>query len=130
MRVKSSRRRHGRTMMVEQPHKDILDRARAAELSQQHYAKQLGLLQDLANYGSNLVLRAFNSSPRKMVDIVICGVLLKQVAAMTDATDILLAAGCGNAAFLPSRTAFEASIYLDWILIGNSELKAKRYIVE
>lgn len=104
-------------------------RTGVSALAHQHFEKHLELLRDLANYGANLVLRSFNSSPKKMEDIVICGVLLKQVVAMTDAIEILLTAGCGLAALLPSRTAFEASIYLDWILVPDSELKAKRYIV-
>ncbi|MDO9244304.1 MAG: DUF5677 domain-containing protein, partial [Rhodocyclaceae bacterium] len=45
------------------------------------------------------------------------------------AVEVLLASGCGHAAFLPARTAFEASIYMDWILAGDSERRATRYIV-
>lgn len=115
--------------MVEQPNDSILNRDEAAGNAQLHYRKQLDLLVDLSNYGSNLVLRAFNSSQRQMADIVLCGVLLKQVVAMLDATEVMLTAGCGNAAHLPARTAFEASVYIDWILVGDSELKAKRYAV-
>jgi len=115
--------------MPEQPHEGLLNRAEAVTHAELHYGKQINLLKDLANYGSNLVVRAYHSSPKGMADLVICGVLLKQVAAMTDATEVLISAGCGNAAFLPNRAAFEASIYLDWMLVGDSELKAKRYVV-
>lgn len=64
-----------------------------------------------------------------MSETVVCGVLLKQIVAMVDAVEVLLASGCGHASFLPARTAFEASIYLDWILLADCERRATRYIV-
>lgn len=115
--------------MPETAHHIMLNREEANATVLQHLAPQTALLRDLANYGSNLVLRAFNSSPKQMADIVVCGVLLKQIVAMVDAAEVLLSSGCGHAAFLPTRSAFEASIYFDWILTGNSELKATRYVV-
>lgn len=115
--------------MREQPQSVILNREEPRAVAEQHFAKQTELLCDIANYGSNLVVRAFNSSPKKMADVIVCGVLLKQVVTMADAVEVLLASGCGHAAFLPARTAFEASIYLDWILAGDSERRATRYIV-
>ena len=95
----------------------------------EHFAKQTTLLRDLASYGSNLIIRAYDSSPKKMADIVVCGVLLKQIVAMVDACEVLVSAGCGQAAFLPARTAFEASIYLDYILASDGERRATRYVV-
>lgn len=115
--------------MQETPHLAILNREEAKAVAEQHFSKQTQLLRDLANYGSNLVIRAFDSSPKKMAEIVVCGVLLKQVVAMVDAAEVLLSAGCGHASFLPARTAFEASIYMDWIFDGDSERRATRYIV-
>jgi len=115
--------------MQEAPHAAILNRDEAIEVAQRHFSRQLALLQDLANYGSNLVIRAYDSSPKKMTEVVVCGVLLKQVVAMVDAFEVLLSSGCSHAAYLPARAAFEASIYADWILAGNSELKANRYMV-
>lgn len=115
--------------MKETPHNAILNREEAMAIAAQHFAKQTELLRDLANYGSNLVIRAYDSSPKKMAEIVVCGVLLKQVVAMVDAAEVLLSAGCGHASFLPARTAFEASIYIDWIFRADSERRATRYIV-
>ena len=110
-------------------HLAILNREEAEQVARDHFTPQLALLRDLADYGSNLVVRAFNSSPKAMADIVVCGVLLKQIVAMVDATEVLFAAGAGHAAFLPARAAFEASIYLDWILAANSERRATCYVV-
>jgi hypothetical protein len=96
---------------------------------EQHFSSQMAFLRDLTNYGSNLVIRSFGSSPKKMADIVLCGVLLKQIVAMLDAAEELLSAGCCHAAFLPARAAFEASIYADWIMISDSERRATRFVV-
>lgn len=115
--------------MREIPHQAVLNREEPRAVAEQHLSKQIALLQDLANYGSNLVLRAFDSSPKKMAEVVVCGVLLKQVVSMIDAAEVLLSAGCGHAAFLPARTAFEASVYIDWVFESDSERRATRYIV-
>lgn len=115
--------------MQETPHPAILNREEVKAVALQLFAKQTELLRDLANYGSNLIVRAFDSSPKKMAEVVVCGVLLKQVVAMVDAAEVLLSAGCGHASFLPARTAFEASIYIDWIFAGDSERRATRYVV-
>jgi Family of unknown function (DUF5677) len=115
--------------LQEKPHPPILDRDEPREVLAQHFSRQTAFLRDLANYGSNLVFRSFESSPKKMADIVLCGVLLKQIVAMLDAAEDLLSAGCGHASFLPARTAFEASLYSDWILASDSEQRATRFIV-
>lgn len=115
--------------MNETAHTAILNREEPAAHAKQHLSAQIELLADLASYGSNLVIRAFNSSPKNMAEVIACGVLLKQVVAMVDATQVLLAAGCGHAAFLPTRSAWEASVYLDWILSANSERRANCYLV-
>jgi|GEM_PF-2377484 len=48
---------------------------------------------------------------------------------MLDAVDVLLRAGIVHAAFLQARAALEASLYIDWILLGDSERKADCYVV-
>lgn len=115
--------------MQEMPHSAILNREEAQAVVDQHFSQQTALLRDLTNYGSNLIIRAYDSSPKKMAEVVVCGVLLKQVVAMVDAVEVLLSAGCGHASFLPARTAFEASIYIDWIFNSDSERRATRYVV-
>jgi hypothetical protein len=129
LREELDRSRAEEPSVRESPHPAILSREEPRAVAEQHLAKQMALLRDLANYGSNLVIRAFDSSPKKMAEVVTCGVLLKQIVAMVDSAEVLLSAGCGHAAFLPARTAFEASIYADWILKSHSEIRATRYIV-
>lgn len=115
--------------MKEKPLVSILDREEARKNSAEHFSDQIALLRDLADYGSNLFLRAYNSSKKDLPDIVVCGVLLKQIVAMFDAIEVLVSEGMVHAAFLPARAAFEASIYLDWILFSDTDRKAKCYIV-
>lgn len=115
--------------MPETPLTAILNREEATKHAQDNFADQIALLRDLANYGSNLVARAYNSSEKDLPSIVACGVLLKQVVAMIDAVYLLVTAGTVHAAFLPARAAFEASIYLDWLLFSDTQRKATAYVV-
>lgn len=115
--------------MREKPLEGMLNRKEATKHAQDNFADQIALLCDLANYGSNLVSRAYNSSQNDLPSIVACGVLLKQVVAMIDAVYLLVAAGTVHAAFLPARAAFEASIYLDWLLFSDTQRKATAYLV-
>ena len=115
--------------MKEIPHKAILNREEAKSAAEKYYSKETEILRDLVNYGSNLTVRAFESSPKQIVEVVICGILLKQIVAMVDAAEVLVSSGCGHASFLPARTAFEASIYIDYIFDSDSERRANRYFV-
>jgi hypothetical protein len=115
--------------MIEKPLESVLGREDSSKALEKHCAPQLSLLRDLADYGTNLVLRAYNSSAKGLEDGISCGVLLKQVVAMIDAIQTLASSGLVHAAFLPARTAFEASIYLDWMLFSDSEKKARTYLV-
>ena len=115
--------------MPDNPLPSILNSDEAKEDIEKHFADQVKLFRDLTAYGTNLIIRAFDSSKKDLSDIVVCGVLLKHIVAMLDAVEILLTNGMVIAAFLPSRSAFEASIYLDWILFSDKEKKAKCYIV-
>jgi len=115
--------------MPETPHLGILDRPEAEKLIKEHFSTQITLLQEIANYGSNLVIRAFNSSSKSLGDALTCGVLLRQVVAMVDAVETLVASGAVHAAHLPARAAFEASLYLEWMLVSDLERKAKYYYV-
>lgn len=115
--------------MREDEFKLILDREKHKKDSQQIFSRQINLLTDLVNYGSNLIPRSYDSSSKKLEDIIVIGVLLKQVVSMIDAIEILVSNGAVQAAHLEARSAFEASLYIDWILEGESEKKARYYYV-
>jgi len=86
------------------------------------------VLEDMVDYGSRLVHETFERSDKTPVDVVVLGVLLKQVVAMADSIAAQLRAGIVRAAFLQSRAALEALLYLEWMLIGDSKFKANCYI--
>ena len=115
--------------MKEKEFKLILDREKHEADVRQHFSRHVDLLIDLANYGSNLIPRAYDSSAKKLEDIVVIGILLKQVVSMIDAVEVLISKGAVGPASLQARAAFEASLYIDWILKGEPETKAKYYYV-
>lgn len=115
--------------MREKELKLIIDREKNKEEARRIFSKQIEVIVDLVNYGSNLVVRAYDSSARKLEDIIVIGVLLKQVISMVDAAEILASQGAPRPAYLQVRSAFEASLYIDWILLSESEKKAKYYYV-
>lgn len=116
-------------MIPEDPHKGLLDDESATALASEKLKPWTDLLRDLANYGSNLIPRAYTSSEKTLGDAILIGALLKQVVAMIDAIEILLCRSAVHAANLQLRAMFEASVYLDWMLAGDRENKAAYYYV-
>jgi hypothetical protein len=112
----------------EKPHR-LLDRETARADAQRIFGKHLEVLRDLVNYGSNLIPRAYASSKEQLADLVVCSVLLKQVVGMTDSVEALLTEGTALGAHLPARAAFEASVYLEWMLVSDTANKAAHYYV-
>ncbi len=115
--------------MPENEFKKLLDREKHRADVQQHFSSQLSTLTDMVNYGTWLIPRAYDSSQRKLEDVIIIGVLFKQVVSMTDAVEVLTSNGAVYPAFLQARAAFEASLYIDWILKGEADRKARYYYV-
>lgn len=107
----------------------LLDRERARADVATHFEPQLTAISSLVNYGSNLIERALGAEPKGMGGLIAIGVFLKQVVAMTDAVEVLLAEGSVYACHLPARGAFEASLYLDYILEKDTERRARRFYV-
>jgi hypothetical protein len=107
----------------------LLDPQRVTAYIKQHLLPWTDLIRDITNYGSNLIPRCFGSSGRSLKDAVVIGILLRQVVAMLDSAAILLSNGAVHAAQLQLRALFEASVYIDWILEGDSERKAVYYYV-
>jgi hypothetical protein len=114
--------------MPEQAHPAIINREGVREIVREHLSAQADLLDDAANYGSNLVIRAIESSPKDIEDVVLCAVFLKQVVAMLDATAVLFREGAHYAAQLSARSAFEASVYVQF-LSQDLKRRARLYIV-
>ncbi len=115
--------------MREQELTSIINRIDSELNAQTSYSKQIELLIDLVNYGSNLIVRAYTSSKKDIDDIVIIAVLLKHIVQMLDGIQVLISAGNAHAATLQTRSAFEAYLCMIWILKGDSKRKARFYYV-
>ena len=116
-------------IIPEDPHKGLLNDEGATAFASQELKPWTNLLRDLANYGSNLIPRAYSSSGKTFGDAVVIGILLRQLVAMIDAVEILLCRSAVHAAILQLRAMFEASVYIEWMLAGDREKKAAYYYV-
>jgi len=115
--------------MKEEAHKIILDRHTSAEHIKEHFADTVDLIREVTNYGSNLIPRCFVSTKRKLPDIIILGLLLKQAVAMLDAIEILVSQGALYEAHIPARALFEVYIYINWVLQKDKDRRARHYYV-
>src|ERR1700690_1221198 len=113
----------------ESAHKAFLDSDKVAADVKDHLGLWIDMIREVTDYDSNLLPRCFASSERSLKDAVILPILLRQVVAMLDGIEILLSQGAPHAAQLQMRALFEASVYIDWVLLGDSEKKAAYYYV-
>jgi hypothetical protein len=88
--------------MRENEYKELLDRQRHKDDVQRYFANQISVLTDIIDYGTWLIPRAYDSSPKKLEDVVLIGVLLKQVVGMIDALEILVSNGANICCFSTS----------------------------
>jgi hypothetical protein len=117
------------SIMAENELKKLLDREKHKTDVKQYFSSQIDALTDMVNYGSWLIPRAYDSSKKKLEDVIIITVLLKQVVTMIDAVEILVSNGAVYPAFLQARAGFEASLYIDWILKEEADKKARYYYI-
>jgi hypothetical protein len=107
----------------------MLDRDRAAQYSAAQLHPYLQVLQDLVDEGTWIIRRCLEASQRSSRDIVILCIFCKQVVSMLDATVELLKAGCVYPSQLELRAAFEAHIYVDWLLKRKTKWRSLAYLV-
>jgi hypothetical protein len=107
----------------------ILDRDEPVRDVCAHFSDQLELLRDIVNYGSNLIPRCFESSPKSVADIVVIAVLLKHTVAMLDGVELHVSNAAVLASHISMRGLYEAHLYLSWILSSDSENRARHYYV-
>ena len=113
--------------MPEAPNTMILDRSEAQDVARRHFAEQIDLVEQIVNYCTQLVIRAFRSSDRQLADMVVIVTLFKQAVAMLDGIHVLLAQGAVNAALLQVRGLYEASVQIRWILREDTDGRARAY---
>lgn len=115
--------------MKEEPLKEILDRDLYTVFIREHFKDTLSLLEEVINYGTRLIPRVFESSEKKLHDIVIIVSLLKQAVGLLDAIHILTSHGAVIPSYLALRSLFEISLYLDWIFQEKTEERGMLYFV-
>ena len=74
----SARRRKGDNALSS-PSRNLLDREAPAKLVEQHLRAQCDMLKELADYGAELIWRAYDASAKQLTEAIAIGVLLKQV---------------------------------------------------
>lgn len=115
--------------MTEEPHKILLDRNLYSVIIREYFADTLSLLEELVNYGSNLIPRCYQSSEKKLHDIVILLNFLKQAVSLLDSIHILAEKGCTTPCYISLRSLFEIGVYLDWIFKAETEKRGSLYFV-
>jgi hypothetical protein len=115
--------------MASEPHNILLDRDLYAVLIKENFSETTDLLEELVNYGSNLIPRCFESSEKKLHDTVIILNFLKQTVALLDSIHILASRGSTAPCFLCLRSLFEISTYLEWIFEKDTEKRGSLYFV-
>jgi hypothetical protein len=115
--------------MPDNPHQKIYGLDEAQAFVKEKLSVYIDFLQDLANFGSNLIPRCYVSSERTLGDTVLIASLLKHVVCMLDGIVILLKHGAVFPSELQLRSLFEARAYIQWILEDDTERKATQYFV-
>ena len=103
-------------------HKGVLDRELSVESARQ-FKEKLDLLNELVDYGTFLLPRAFGSSPRDVKAVCVIFVQLRQFLVHLDAVSLLAAAGNCSSGTLQLRSLLEAAHTMEWLLKSDSETK-------
>ncbi len=115
--------------MPDEANKNILDRQLFSAQIRDSFADQIALLEQVVNYGTNLVPRCFLTSDRKIPEIVAILSFLKHAVANLDAISILAREGAALACFPHIRSLFEIHLYLKWIFQEDYDRRGKAYFV-
>lgn len=108
--------------MADSPNIHILDKSKTEEIREKLRAP-LGVLEDVANYGSHLILRVWENTPKGMGDVVLVNHLLRLIVTHLDGLHTLLSTASGPTALLQLRSMLEASLLLEWVAKDDSETK-------
>ena len=114
--------------MKEEAHKKILDRENPRKQVQEHFKDSLELLQEVTNYGTNLIPRCFVSSKRTLPGCYHSW-SIKHAVAMLDSIEINISQAAVLASHVPTRILFETYLYISWLLKSDTDLRAKQYYV-
>jgi len=108
------------------PDEPLLDRDQVPREIAENLAEPVSYLAVLADEGVGLLKRSFLASKREVRDVVLLPVLFRQVLAFLDAVHLHLVNGSVYAAAPDLRAMFEATLALEWILVGPAERRESR----
>jgi hypothetical protein len=103
-------------------YKAILDREYGSQ-SAQHFKDSVDVLNEVLNYGSQLLPKAIERSPRDVKAVCIIFVQLRQVLAHLDGIAVLVTAGNCFSAGLQIRSLLEIAHTMEWLFKSDTEAK-------
>jgi aminoglycoside phosphotransferase (APT) family kinase protein len=115
--------------MREEPNLTLLDRADRAEVAAKYYQPTMDLLEEVVNYGSNLIPRIMTTSDPSMVREIAVGALVKQALQMLDGIHVLASVGAVGTAKPLARSLLETAYSFEWMLKDNELERARAYYV-
>ena len=113
---------------LDDAHKHLLDRDGAIAMAA-NFQDAIDLVNELINYGTNLVVRAFASSNRDLKAISVLFVQLRQFLMHLDGVSVLLATGNCGTADLQLRSLLEGAHLIEWTLAKDTEAKIQHLYV-
>lgn len=113
---------------MSESNKLLLDRESSLK-SANDYNFGFNLINDILDYGTNILPRAFDNSPHDTEALCIVGVLFRQTLVHLDAIAILAKTGNCFSSNLQCRSLLEIYLTLVWLLKNNTSEKANHLLV-
>lgn len=107
----------------------VLDPAFAKAETERAFGPQIKIAREIVGESVALFQRAFSSSKRDLSDLVVIGVLYRQVVAMFDSAVLNLENGACYAALVPIRAMWEAGLSIEWMLKRGKDQYARQFYV-
>jgi len=108
--------------------KGILDREYSVDIVR-HFKDDIDLLNEVLDYGSHLLPKAYASSPRDIKALCIIPMQLRQVLVHLDGIAVLASAGNCFSAGLQVRSLLEIAHTMEWLLAADTEAKVHHLYV-
>jgi len=115
-------------MTMNDTHKGILDREYSVEMVR-HFKDDIELLNEILDYGSHLLPKAYAKSQRDIKAMCIILVQLRQVLVHLDGIAILASSGNCFSAGLQIRSLLEIAHTMEWLLAADTEAKVHHLYV-
>ncbi len=96
---------------------------------QEVFRPQLELLEELVNYGSNLIPRAYSDAKTDTADVVVIHNFLKQAVVLMDGIHIAATQGSVINGLILLRSLFEIKLCLEWILKKDTAYRGELFYV-